>query len=404
MQHKRHLFAHLFTLLLAFLLFSCEEDSLTPPESSNEYLLDYELLETFEANQLRTFIALYQQGADTDVIRYDVEIYKVTYLSSYQGQATEASGLVCIPAEAKVVSFPFFLGLHASISSQSESPSNFSSPLGTGLEFFAALGYVSVIPDYLGFGVSSQFFHPYLVRESVTQASVDMIKATEEMMEELDQTYEQELYMAGYSQGGYNTMATLYAFENESLLPDWEIGAAAAGAGAYDLEFLTQETVEKQNYASPEVLAYLIWSYHIYYQLEGGAEQYFQEPYAGRIPSLFDGTKSLGEVKEQLTTDLTILLQPDFLASLRDGADYQLRDAVLQNSIPAWATNTPINLLHSPNDEVIGIANSTGFAEEMENAGSSNIVVTPLDAPGHRQAAIPMLINTIFWLEDVRFN
>ena len=404
MQLKPHLFVQLLAIFMALFLFSCEEDNLTPPESTNEYLLEYELLETYEASQLQAIIAFYQQGADTEVIRYDVEIYKVTYLTSYKGASTEASGLACVPAGAKVVSFPFFLGLHASISSQQESPSNFSNPLGTGLEFFAALGYISVIPDYIGFGESAQIFHPYLVRESVSQVSADMIRATEEMMTELDQSYEQKMYLAGYSQGGYNTIATLYAFENEAILPDWEMGAAAAGAGAFDLQFLTQETVNNQNYASPEVLAYLIWSYHKYYELEGGTEQYFLQPYADRIPSLFDGSQRLGDVKEQLTTDLSLLLQPDFLASLRSGEDYPLEEAVLQNSVPAWATDTPINFLHSPNDEVIGVANSTGFAEEMENAGSSNIQITPLDAPGHRQAAIPMLINTIFWLEDVGFD
>ena len=402
MKLSRYPFTQFIIFSLGLIFFSCEKSEVAPDEIQNEYLIDYELLETIEANQLKIFIGLFDQSVNTDVIRYDVEIYRVTYLTEYQGNMTEASGLLCVPLDAKMVDFPIFLGFHASISSQSESPSNFSNPIGTGLEFFASLGFIGVIPDYLGFGVSSQLFHPYLVKESVTQVSTDMVRAAAEMMDELNQSYERQLYLAGYSQGAYNTIATLSALENDGLLPDWEVAATAAGAGTYDLKFLTEQTLSKDNYASPEVLSYLIWSYHNYYNLEGDAGTYFQEPYASLIPSLFDGNNSLGEIGQSLTTDLTLLLQPDFLSDLRNGEETVFYQILEENSIPAWTAKSPINLLHAPQDEVIGFENSTEFVNDLEEAGSASITFTSLSAPGHTQAAIPMLINTLFWLENFR--
>lgn len=383
----------------AIFLISCEETNPEEELVTNEFLLDYELLDNFEATQLRTLIRFFDPNIDTDIILYDADIYRVQYLTQYQGEITEASGLVCLPAGAKVVDFPILLGFHASISSHAEAPSNFSNPLGTGLEYFASLGYITIIPDYLGFGAATEYLHPYLVRESVSSVSADMVKATEEMMAELGQSYEKDLFLAGYSQGAYNAMATLYALENEDLLPDWELVATAAGGGTYNLTSLTSDILQEDEYGSPELLAFLIWSYHTYYDLEGGPEQYFQEPYASSIPGLFNGSRNLGAIKDELTPNLGELLQEDFLAAVRSGSANDLNTLLLENSVPAWDVQSPVNLLHAPADEVLDISNSTNYLNDLESAGAQEVTFTPLDAPGHREAVVPMLINTIFWLQ-----
>jgi pimeloyl-ACP methyl ester carboxylesterase len=393
-------FPFLILLLTALIITSCEEESLPEEINTNEYLLDYELLDNFEAAQLRTLIRFFDPNINTDIILYDVDIYRVNYLTQYRDETTEASGLVCIPSGANVVNFPFFLGFHASISAHNEAPSLFSNPLGTGLEYFGSLGYITLIPDYLGFGAATEYLHPYLVRESVTRVSTDMVRAAEEMMEELAQSYEQNIFMAGYSQGAYNAMATLYALENEEILPDWEVQATAAGGGTYDLESLTAAILAGDEYASPELLAFLIWSYHTYYDLEGGAAQYFREPYASRIPGLFDGNLSLGAIKSELTPVLDELLQEDLLTALRNGDEHAFSPILEENTVPAWDVQSPVNLYHAPADEVLDVSNSQNYLEQLQSAGATNVTFTPLDAPGHRAAVVPMLINTIFWLQN----
>jgi pimeloyl-ACP methyl ester carboxylesterase len=393
-------FSWLTFLFSTFLFISCEESSIENDINPDEYLLDYELLDTFEASQLRTLISLFDPDVNTEVILYDIDVYRVSYLTQYQGETTEASGLICMPAAARVVNFPFFLGFHASISSHAEAPSLFSNPLGTGLEFFGSLGYITLIPDYVGFGDATEFLHPYLVRESVTSVSTDMVKAAAEMMTTLEQTYVNELYMAGYSQGAYNAMAFLYALENENILPNWEIVATAAGGGTYVLSSLTADIINNDVYSSPELLAFLIWSYHTYYNLAGDAGQYFQEPYASLIPDLFDGNLTLGEIKSQLTPDLSQLLKKDFLDDFRNGDENTISNLLQENSVPAWAVDSPVNLLHTPDDEVLNISNSQKFLTQLENAGASNITFTPLVASSHRQAVIPMLVTTIFWMQN----
>lgn len=391
---------HIFFLLLITFLYSCEDEAVEPVEMDEAGdLVSYQITETLEASQLRGLIRLFDPSQNTDAVQYDVDIYEVIYLTTYQGELTEASGLVCVPVDAETVAFPVFLGFHASISSQTEAPSNYTGPFSTGLDLFTAVGFITVIPDYLGFGAAAEVPHPYLVNESVTRVSTDMVLATEEMMAELEQQYQKQINMAGYSQGAYNAMATLYAIENEGLLPEWEVTATAVGGGVYDLNYLTDFIIEEDTYSSPELLSYLVWSYHEYYELEGGYDNYFQEPYAAMIPQLFDGTNSLGNIKNELTTDLTALMQPDFLASLRGPEVHPIEEILAENSISSWQANSPIHMYHAPADEVLDISNSLNFYQALQEANAGELEFTRLEsADSHSGGAVPMLINTLNWL------
>ena len=48
------------------------------------------------------------------------------------------------------------------------------------LESVSSLGFIVVIPDYIGFGASSQRTHPYLIAEPTTQSILDLIRAVKE--------------------------------------------------------------------------------------------------------------------------------------------------------------------------------------------------------------------------------
>ena len=388
-------------ILVSVVLLSCETDE---PDREVEVskLVDYELISTIDADQIRLVLRFLDPTINTAIAVYDVSVYRVNYLTDFKGDEATASGLVCLPADAPAVDFPTLLGFHASISSQAESPSLFASSFGTGLEYLASLGYISVIPDYLGFGATADIPHPYLVRESVSKVSTDMVLAAEEMMEELDQAYNNELYLAGYSQGAYNAVATLSDIENNGILSEWDVKGTAAGGGTYDLELLASETLKADEYDSPQVLAFLIWSYSNYYNITTDYSEFFQSPYAERIPELFDGTQTLDQIGSQLTKSLEDLLVPSFLSALRQGDANQLQQAIIDNSISPWAISSPINFLHTPQDEVIGIINSQTYLEAVEAAGASNVTFTTLSAPSHSAAAIPMLVSSILWLQSLR--
>ncbi|WPP50646.1 alpha/beta hydrolase family protein [Catalinimonas niigatensis] len=388
-----------FCTSLLLINVSCEENEPTALVNEDEYLVDYERIAMIEANQLKAVAQIFQPSFDISFIQYNAELYKVTFQSEYKGEEIISSGLVCIPAASQDIDFPVLLGFHPSIGSQKEAPTSFNGTIQSGIELFASLGYITLIPDYIGFGSSASVPHPYLVRSSVSENSVEMIRAVEEMLDELGQAYQKEISMIGYSQGGYNTLATLRHFESTQPLEEWEITAAAAGGSAYDLNRLREQIFQGETYGSPESIAYLIWSYHEYYDLPGGLEQYFQEEYADFIADAFGNDFTLGQVKGRLTRELDQLLQEDFLAGIRTNTYEGFSEALDENSIDPWQIQTPLHLYHATKDSVVSIDNSRNFFDEVTHTGSQELRFTEMtEATGHTGAGAPMLLDGILWL------
>ncbi|MEK6481556.1 alpha/beta hydrolase [Catalinimonas sp. 4WD22] len=388
-------------LLLVFFLLACEENEPISEVNEREYLVDFEKIGNIEANTLRGLAQLFSPTFDRAAIAYNSEIYKITFQSEYKDNATTTSGIVCIPMGSKTTDFPFLLGFHPSISSQNEAPSSFDGNLQSGVELFGALGYITVIPDYIGFGSSSSLPHPFLVREAVSENSVDMVRAVEELLAELEQAYRKEISLIGYSQGGYNAVATLRYFESEQALEGWEVAATAAGGATFDLQAMREQIFQQQLYDAPQNIAFLVYSYHKYYDFEGGFDQYFQEEYAEFISTAFDGNLTLGQIKGRLSSNLEQLFQPDFLEELRTSSNGNFNEALNENSIIPWEVQSPLHIYHATRDSVISIENSRSFFETIEGMGSQQPEFTELTEPEtHTSAGAPMLLDGISWLLD----
>ncbi len=94
-------------------------------------------------------------------------------------------------------------------------------------------------PDYPGFGESSNISHPYLIKEPTVRSVVDMLYAVKEMVpEELsDLIIKDELYIMGYSQGGWATLALHKALEQDYSV-DFNLKGSVCGAGPYNLNLI----------------------------------------------------------------------------------------------------------------------------------------------------------------------
>lgn len=402
MRHKRvynRIWQQFSWLLLIFFLLACEENEPISEVDKREYLVEFEKIGNIEANTLRGLAQLFSPTFDRSAIAYNSDIYKITYQSEYKNDLITTSGLVCIPVGSQSTDFPFLLGFHPSISSQNEAPTSFNGNLQSGVELFGALGYITVIPDYIGFGSSSSLPHPFLVREAVSENSVDMVRAVEELLAELEQAYRKEISLIGYSQGGYNAVATLRYLESEQALEDWDVIATAAGGATFDLQALREQIFQQQLYDAPQNIAFLIYSYHQYYDFEGGFDQYFQDEYADFISTAFGSDLTLGQIRGRLSSNLEELFKPDFLQELRTASNANFNEALNENSIVPWEVQSPLHIYHATQDSVISIENSRSFFEEIEGIGSQQLEFTELSEPEtHTGAGAPMLLDGISWL------
>lgn len=105
---------------------------------------------------------------------------------------------------------------------------------GSGLSgYFGARGYIGVTIDYPGLGTGG--FHPYLDGEVDGRASLDAIRATQELLADLGTVYSGKAVVAGLSQGGH---ATLFAAsEQPTYAPELNVvGYAVVGPASVFLE------------------------------------------------------------------------------------------------------------------------------------------------------------------------
>ena len=76
--------------------------------------------------------------------------------------------------------------------------------------FFAARGYIVVAPNYAGYDTSTLPYHPYLVAAQQSKDMIDALIASRSALPNIALVSDNgQLFITGYSQGGYVAMATL---------------------------------------------------------------------------------------------------------------------------------------------------------------------------------------------------
>ena len=234
-------------LILLFFLYACERSE----DYNHIYLKDHRLLRSYTASNISNSLSLlenlYPEISNlTEAIEYDIKVYSISYRTYFLGRELIASGLVSIPdADA---SFPLISFQNGTNTCHSNAPSiNPNNLLYSLLNMNSGLGFIIAIPDYLGFGESEEVLHPYFETESSNRVIRDMIHAVEELTDYTEGArVNKELYLMGYSQGGWATLAALKDLEQHPM-DDYSLVAASCGAGAYNLIDFTHYVLSQES-------------------------------------------------------------------------------------------------------------------------------------------------------------
>jgi len=389
--------ASITAIFLVLFVTSCSDSDVNPePEPENKVLLDAELVYTATAVQIKLLAQISGLGLDVNEFKYDVEIFKVTYRTTYKGADVTASGLIVLPKTSQEVAMLSFH--HGTITVQSDAPSNFSASDPSDLVYGAlsSSGFITVIPDYLGFGTSSSILHPYYVEEFTVSAVIDMLNAASELALKKDIQFNNRLFLAGYSEGGYATMATHKAIE-ENNLEGFQLIASFPGAGAYDVKGMQEYLFGLETYDDPYYLAYMIHAYHLTYDYSTLLTDFFKEPYADRIPDLFNGQKAAEEIDAQLTDTLAELIQENLFDNINTDPTYtNLVDALEENSLTDWAPEIKMYLYHGESDSTVPYQNSVNTYNALLSHGTSPSVLSLIPLEGdHGSAITPYILDFV---------
>jgi hypothetical protein len=229
-----------------------------------------------------------------------------------------------------------------------------------------------------------------MLKKASARSSLDMIKASMKYMNDTRVAINYQLYISGYSQGGYSAMALAEEVE-KSFSQNVNLMGVAPMAGPYDLASFGDRTIDASHIMRvPAFLAFVANSYsEVYDDIE--LTDLVNETNTTMYKSLFDGSKSSPEIHMALglvqnfgfmsyTSDalLKISLIDDYKNDLNTGK--ALKDRYRENQTYDWKPKTKVNLIHCVDDEIIPFNMSQiAYDKFLENGvDESQITLSPI--------------------------
>ncbi|MBW3544651.1 MAG: lipase family protein [Bacteroidetes bacterium] len=376
-----------------------EVDVDEPIPEGNAYFVSAESKATLTKDLLEVYAAEAGAANLIPIIEYDVSFYKIIYNTTYKGNPVEASGLLAIPLNTPAA--PALLSAqHGTMTLKSRAPSNFPATFSK-FELGAAAGLITLVPDYLGFGKAEEVFHPYYDEEHAATAVIDLIKAAKYFLQQEQIAFSEELFLLGYSEGGYVTMAAQKEIETNPA-HQLSLTGVVAGAGGYDLSGMLNSIATRPVYNGPALLANLVLAYNTTYDWDRPLTDFFKEPYASEIPALFNGSAGIGEINRQLPNEPAALFNPTFYANLRKpGEGVDLKEALAHNSLLDWVPQSPTRLYHGTADETVFFENSEATFNHFVAAGATSVVLIPIEGGTHGSSTEPMVLDALQWMQSL---
>lgn len=336
-------------------------------------------------------------GVTEETTVYGYKAYKIPYTTTdEEGNSVAVSGLMVIPTGLPdVVSSRLGLSMvsddHGTIFSNAEAPvviaGTNNAPDGSSIILTSLFGFVTLQPDYIGFGDSSDHYHPFVLKKSLANATVDFIKAAKHFAGENAINLNGQLFLTGYSEGGYAAMATLQKIEQEGQM---QVSLAAPMAGPYALETLAMAVLSQPTLSVPSFMADVGYAYALAYDED--VASVINEPYASSLEDLLDGSKSRTAIDAELTQVTTGpegLFNPLFVEDFFTNPNNWFTKATQENDVHAWVPKTAVRLVHCEGDDVIPYQISELTAGTMQKLGATNVALVPVE----KTLGIPKLVG-----------
>lgn len=108
--------------------------------------------------------------------------------------------------------------------------------------FTASHGYISILPDYAGYGASANVSHPYTIHRELAKESIDAILAAQELLKKETIATNNKVFLSGWSEGAGAALAAQKEIE-EFYLDKINLVASANLAGPYNMKIMGELAV-----------------------------------------------------------------------------------------------------------------------------------------------------------------
>ncbi len=251
----------------------------------------------------------------------------------------------------------------------------------------ASTGCVVVMPDYPGFGLSTEP-HPY-VHQSLGESVRKVYKRSLRVLAGIAgaPSFNGRTYLIGYSEGGFATLAAARVFQKTNV----PVTAAVPCAGSYDLCGTMVDQI--RDYAVvkvPYYIPYTVFGYASVYAEDDPEDWDYARLLVPPLPGALDEMFSGGHSGAELTAALApfgympwAMLTPALRAELAAGTGPVYRKLRANTLFLSWTPEMVLQMIHCPADDIVPAANAQAAYEAWE--GLPNVLpplwVPPVELP-----------------------
>jgi hypothetical protein len=340
-------------------------------------------------------------------IRNGAKYYSVLYTSpDAKGNKDTLSGLMVIPDDLKF-KYPKLIYQHGTSDCKKCVPSFFGAAGADEGEIGligCGLGYITFLPDYVGMG-NGRGFQTYVHASTIQSATDNFLKATENWLLENGVVTNNQLFITGYSQGGYASMAYHKYLEENGRT----VTAAAHLSGPYSLSGVMRDLIlSDQTYLYPAYIPNTaLGMQESYGNLYNDLSDIFKPEFIPDIQAYYNGTITLTNLNIRIIQKLNSLfgngiaknmLQPAFLDQLQTNSDYPINKALSENDIYKWAPKAPTKIYYCMADDQVPFMNSVVANDTMKMLGAADLETRNVNTTANHGACFnPALSATIIF-------
>jgi hypothetical protein len=350
------------------------------------------------------------------LVQFGARFYRIIYTTkNTANQPDTVSGLIVVPQDSTRI-FPRLVYQHGTSISRTDVP---SFNILTGGEgniglLFAGMGFLTLMPDYLGLGVAKGF-HPYVHAASESWVAADMLRALPDFIAYYGSGLyvNDQLFATGYSQGGHASMA--FQRDVEGLWKnEFKMTAASHMSGPYSIgEVMRDLVLSDEVYLYPAYIPNTLISYQgVYGNLYNFLQEVFREPYASAVAQFQNGNIDLFQLNLQLINLLVAnegacrpvrMLQPALVQEVKADDWHPVNVALRDNNVYPWAPQVPTRIYYCTADDQVPFKNSIVARDTMLSRGAKDLQVVDVNPNAdHGACASPALFNTLIFFLSYR--
>lgn len=348
-----------FKIYLVFILLFAVGCELTPKELAS--IPRGSLIELKEAGKLTTgeIIERVEDFNASEIALNNVTYYTVSYATQYLGESVEAFGLLLIPDG--VTTPPLINYTHGTLFPLevelviNNIPSNYRGQKNDFVEVrnislaLASNGYAVFMPDYIGYGKSRDYEHPYVYYPELFNSILDGIRAARNALEEKGFVPEKKFFLAGWSQGAGASLST-HKFLEKDYSTEFEVVASSNLAGPYNfydfVNFVFVNRTKEAEYIG--LYTWTVYAVNKFSTLKRPTDQLFSFPVFSQISALLAPSKIPQKVFNTF-----------FLDRIVSGKDVEMINVLKDNSThDNWSPSGKVFLHHGDADRIVPYFNS----------------------------------------------